>query len=302
MQKKTTTSSDRIPLHYYVFGDGKPETVLIGAPGMSIRFWLPMLRELGEGRGIVAFEYRGFPAGTRSLEVEEARFLRCLDDLERVLDAEGIERADFISWCAGTWLLMALLEQRPERIRCMAAVGVGTGRANELSQFEATMTEIRQTIDETPKALGRMALMMRKIGLVRDDAYFDALVPPGTSRLDVEDPPYMLFEQPVGLQSYLRLFHDFTTNFRAVQAAGKPLLLVKGVPSVAGDAPSEVSPVAELENTWELSLPQTSNFLLLERPRDVAAAIAAHFERHSRQTQRGPAVSRNESTQVQRVP
>jgi pimeloyl-ACP methyl ester carboxylesterase len=286
MQIRSTTNG-RQALRYYVFGESRPELVLIGVPGMSARFFLPLARQLESRVSILAFEYRGFAPGAKALDDDEATFECCLEDLLRILDVEEIQHASFAAWCAGGFMLMELLERRPALIDRMVALGAGADPNGDSRVFESAVAEIREALARNPATASRLITMMRRLGMLRDDAYFEALIAEG------DDPeqaateellPFMLFREPATLSNYARLLLDFLAHERPVRHVGRPLLLVKGV-STAESATSDAAPhelavpkpASRAEGGREVMLAQATNFLLLERPRALAACIAHHL-------------------------
>jgi pimeloyl-ACP methyl ester carboxylesterase len=284
MQVKTALSRDNVSLTYYVAGTGQRQLVVVSTPGMSVRFWLPLLRRLGPNYRVLAFEYRGFPAGDVAMDPEQVSFARCLEDLELLLEIEAVPSADFLCWCSGTWLAMSLLERKPEVVRSLAAIGVGTGPTNVLTQFDATVFEIKQSLDEDPRSLARTLTRMKRVGVLRDDAFFEAILPLADQALEAKrdptcKPPFLVFDTAPALLNYVRLFARFQEMFRPVGTLGLPVLLVNGlaVEAIPAGTAGVLSPIAGLDGVEQVLLPQTTPFLLLERCDQVATYFAHHL-------------------------
>jgi hypothetical protein len=189
---------------------------------------------------------------------------------------------------------MAVHERRPEAVRSLAAVGVTVGDKNDPSQFVSAIYDIKQAIDENPACIDRMVLRMKMLGLVRETSYFEAIHRAGDGAADTglcdvlgnEGPlstlGFSLFDGATALQNYLGIFHAFNQSDRPVREIGKPVLLINGD---RGGSASGVTSTPRLrsdsENIWEVTLAQSSEFLLLERPRAIADQIVNHLARHA---------------------
>jgi len=287
MLKKNLDRSDG-PLTWYLDGSGKRQVVLVGPPGTSVRHWAPLIAQLRPDCRMLAFDYRGFPAGDALLTAEQGRFECCVQDLEAVLAAEGIEQADFVSWCAGTWMVRALQERNPELVRSLVAIGVGRGNEHSLSEFEATLGEIETMLAEDPGSIKRILLRMKRLGLIRDEAYYQAIYDAGDAGGSSSQPllamlggdlaesglGFSLFDTPTRFLNYLLLFRSFHDNFCRIDELGCPLTLIEGKHSpVAGREPERLA-----EAVWLLSIEQRTEFIMLEHPRAIVQEIRTHWD------------------------
>lgn len=121
IQHKRIASFDGTELAYQVRGDG-PAVVLLNGLGGSFEAFRHVYAELGERFKILCWDYRGLfgsaaPADPATLAVE----YQC-DDLERLMDAEGIDRAVFLGWSMGVQVMFEFFRRR--RVRMDGLIGI----------------------------------------------------------------------------------------------------------------------------------------------------------------------------------
>lgn len=234
MEARNTKTADGLDLTYYLAGEGARHLVIASAPGMSVRFWVPIIRRLADEYRILAFDYRGASAGHRALRPAEAYFQRCVDDVEHLLDLEGIERAQFLAWCSGTSLVAHLHKRRPRLVRSLGTVGVSRSESNERSSFASTIADLCDLVTADAASLPRMLGMMKKVGLYREPRFFEELCAKGDRPGDPEferfagselgKQPFLLFGDDVALANYLALFREFRDNDLAFANTSVPIV------------------------------------------------------------------------------
>jgi pimeloyl-ACP methyl ester carboxylesterase len=280
MHSKTLQSSDGAALRYYSFGAGAEPLVFVSPPGMSVRFWLPLIERLRPRYRVLAFEYRGFPAAEPS--PPSATFEQCVADLATLLRAETIGGAHFVAWCGGASLVAALQARQPRALISLFTVGVAAGDSNEPSQFVATMSEIKQMVDDDPASLGRVIVRMQRLGLCPGAEHFERIHRAGDDGESAADAPvvdelaalpYLLFDSESGLVRYLQLFQEFIVNDRPIGPMGCPVTLVH--------AKASTRPVVDGE-LRDVIIEHESPFVMLERPRALERELVEHLARTTR--------------------
>jgi pimeloyl-ACP methyl ester carboxylesterase len=295
MLTKSLQRADQPALTWYLDGtldrSAERQVVILGPPGMSVRHWAPVIERLRPRCRMLVCDYRGFPSGDSLLSPEQYQFVHLAEDVEAILRAEHIQRADIVSWCAGSWLVKLLHQRNPKLVRSLVAIGVGRGNENVLSEFEATIREIQQMVAADPPSMGRILLRMRRLGLIRDEAYYQAIYersdadPAPTRPLSQmlgevgRSLPFSFFGAAIPFQNYLALFKSFQDNFCRVDDMAVPLTLISGRHvKAAGPERADASRRERLSDTvWLLSLEQLSEFLLLEHPAAIAEEIETHW-------------------------
>lgn len=122
-----TFSADGLEIHYGVAGSGPP-MVLVHGWGSDARGnwvetgWVDTLAPL---RRVIALDVRGHGASAKPVASERYSYSAMARDVLNLLDALGIERADFLGYSMGAFMGAWLLGHHPERFRTMVLGGVG---------------------------------------------------------------------------------------------------------------------------------------------------------------------------------
>ena len=118
-----------VPIHYEVFGDGRPLVLVHGfasslqgnwvAPG-----WVETLRPV---RRVVALDCRGH--GESGKPYDPAAYGNAMqDDVILLMDHVGIEKADLFGYSMGGRISIDLMLDHPQRFTSVVLGGVGRGR------------------------------------------------------------------------------------------------------------------------------------------------------------------------------
>lgn len=301
MRVATIQSADGLPLTYYVAGEGDTSIVITNAPGMSVRFWTQIAAALQDRYRLVAMEYRGFPGDDQALGPEHVAFPHYVDDLVRVMDAAGVERAHMVSWCLGAKVAWGLYREHPERVRSMLNVGIAY-RPNPADvaagPFSQAMIGIHRRLERDPSSVDSMVTMMQRLGRVPDPSFFSTVFKEeedghALAAMDVLDAEssmsslaFYLLQTPNGLRNYLRVYQVVREALIDDLFPGAPF----PVTIVAGSA-DRITPLDEQVRADLSVIPRVrfevmenaSHFLPIEYPsrltrlidQHVAAAVAA---------------------------
>ena len=157
------TASDGARIAYSVMGEGP---VLVKAANwmthldydLESTVWRHWLEGLAAGRTLVRYDERG--CGLSDWNVEHFNFDDWVDDLELVVDAEGIERFPLLGVSQGAAVAVAFAARHPERVeRLVLASAYGRGRL------------ARATTDEQRREAA-LDLEVARLGWGRDDPSF----------------------------------------------------------------------------------------------------------------------------------
>ncbi|MGH9886434.1 MAG: alpha/beta fold hydrolase [bacterium] len=132
-------------LHFESFGSGRP-IVLVHGWGTDLRHnwvttgWVDALRPLGR---VVALDCRGHGRSDKPREPAAYGYRAMSRDVLRVLDALGIEQADFLGYSLGAFMGVCLLVDAPQRFTSMALAGVGDETAKSAAAGVAIAAGLR---------------------------------------------------------------------------------------------------------------------------------------------------------------
>jgi pimeloyl-ACP methyl ester carboxylesterase len=129
LETHTLETADGTTLAYHdTAGDGLP-VVLANGLGGSVTAWRHQIEYLRGRHRIVSWDYRGLYGSSRPPgDPPRVDVPAHVDDLERVLDATGIERAAFIGWSMGVQVLLELYARHPERVSHLVLINGTFGR------------------------------------------------------------------------------------------------------------------------------------------------------------------------------
>lgn len=159
-------------IHYQSFGAGRP-IVLAHGWGSDLQQnwvetgWVEALRAV---RRVVALDLRGHGRSDKPHRRAAYGYRALSRDVLSVMDALGIERADFLGYSMGSFLGMCLLGDAPERFHSLVLGGIG----DETPESSAACTAIAAAL-RTPRAedvadpLGRLYRAFVASGPNNDD-------------------------------------------------------------------------------------------------------------------------------------
>ena len=123
---RTVRSHDGARIAYQVCGDG-PAVVLANGFCTPYHTYRYIYRLFEQGYRVISWDYRGLFGSTPPPDGKSYGFEHQVQDLERVLAAEGVERALFIGWSMGVELLLEYYRVHPEQFVAFVALA-GTWR------------------------------------------------------------------------------------------------------------------------------------------------------------------------------
>lgn len=110
---RTVTLSDHTTQLAQV-GDGGPPVLLIHALGLTWHMWEPVIRQLAQGRRVLAYDLRGHGAAGDAPAPTDMTVLS--DDLHEVLEAEGLDRAHVVGLSYGGGIAQTFATRHPEAV------------------------------------------------------------------------------------------------------------------------------------------------------------------------------------------
>jgi pimeloyl-ACP methyl ester carboxylesterase len=125
----TVASSDGTRIAIHDTKGAGPAIVLANGLGGPFMSWRHQVDYLSDRYRIVSWDYRGLYGSTRpSGEPPRVEVAAHVDDLERVLEQTGIERAAFVGWSMGVQVILELYERRPELVSHLVLINGTYGK------------------------------------------------------------------------------------------------------------------------------------------------------------------------------
>jgi pimeloyl-ACP methyl ester carboxylesterase len=155
-------ASNGAAIAYGVAGEGPPVVLAHGLAlhsqaNWALTGWIDAL--VAAGRSAIALDLRGHGQSDRPRE-PSAYGAALHEDVVRLLDHLGIERADFVGYSLGAWVGLGVLAAHPERLGCGVLLGCGMqGLDREHNLFLADVLDGLPCRD--PARQGEAELMLR---------------------------------------------------------------------------------------------------------------------------------------------
>lgn len=127
LEHRRLTVDDGTEIAYQVRGDG-PAVVLANGLGGTFEAFRHVYRALGDDYKILCWDYRGLYRSGTPVDRSKLTVTHQCDDLEQLLDHEGIDRAVFIGWSMGVQVNFEFLRKRAHRVDGLVAINGTYGR------------------------------------------------------------------------------------------------------------------------------------------------------------------------------
>jgi pimeloyl-ACP methyl ester carboxylesterase/thioester reductase-like protein len=124
-------------LNYYAGGSGRDTIVIINAYGQSINYWKKLIARLIEKYRVIVWVARGNEHETVGMSQFHPVAVH-VNDLERLLANEGVEKCSFIGWCTGPKMILEYYNRHPEKVSTMTFLGPTFKNGARLRSFETS--------------------------------------------------------------------------------------------------------------------------------------------------------------------
>ncbi len=121
--------SNGVSIHFEDRGDGEPVVLVHGFGSRAEHNWgiTGWYKTLAPNYRVVALDCRGHGASDKPHDVKAYGGTSMEDDVMRMMDHLGLERALLMGYSMGARISMGLLARHPERLRAVVLGGVGAG-------------------------------------------------------------------------------------------------------------------------------------------------------------------------------
>jgi pimeloyl-ACP methyl ester carboxylesterase len=255
----------------WVQGAGTPVLLLHGGPGLSNDYLDVLATDIGDGFEVAAYQQRGLAPSTTSGPFDVATQV---DDVRRVLDALGWERAFVLGHSWGGHLAMHVAVALPDRLHGLLIVdplgGVGDGGEKD---FEAAI------FDRTPEEVRARAVELDERALQGEGSDDDAIEgmrlvwPAYFAKWDAAPPmPPMRASVDAYAQTFASLHEELPGLEAALPSIGTPVGFLAGAASPMPTTASTDS-AALIPGAWVEIVDGAGHFPWLEVPGSVRSAL-----------------------------
>ncbi|MCP4639399.1 MAG: alpha/beta hydrolase [bacterium] len=148
-----------VQIHYFERGTGTPVILAHGLGANASLNWAVtgVVDELAKNHRVVAYDCRGLGKSGKP-ESPDAYGLEMAEDIARLMDHLGIEKAHIVGYSLGGFTAVKMLELHPDRMLSLAACGSGWTSAREEEQvFMATVADSLEAGDGLGPLTDRLA-------------------------------------------------------------------------------------------------------------------------------------------------
>jgi len=121
--------SDGVKIHYETFGEGRPIVLVHGLTSdLAVNWVAPTwIETLSSVRRVIALDNRGHGQSDKPHDREAYAGDKMSQDVLRLMDYLGIEKADLFGYSMGAYISLDLLAHHPERFDSAILGGIGEG-------------------------------------------------------------------------------------------------------------------------------------------------------------------------------
>ncbi len=128
IDQRYLTAADGTRIGYQVRGGTGPAVVLANGLGGTYEAFRHVYAALGDDYRVICWDYRGLASSDRPKDLDTLTVAAQSDDISRILDAEGIDRAVFCGWSMGVQVNFELHRHRADRFAGLVAINGTFGR------------------------------------------------------------------------------------------------------------------------------------------------------------------------------
>ena len=110
-----TNARDGTPLAYRLVGEG-PALIFTNGFACSDFYWRHIAQHFQQHATVITWDLKGHGRSARAHELEAVSIEECADDLQRVMDAAGVETATMLGFSLGCQIIFEAWRQMPDRI------------------------------------------------------------------------------------------------------------------------------------------------------------------------------------------
>jgi len=289
LRKGRAASPDGTAIAYEVVGDGEKTIVLANGLGGRLYAWEELLGPLWRGYKLITWDYRGLFES--KCEHRRLAVVHHADDLESILQAEGVKKAVFIGWSMGVQVSLEYAGNHPDTLAGLVLINGTYGHAL------STGFQPLWSVPFLPKRLHAVLEFFRRHPELLDYVVRGARLSelPTAAAFSLTAGPMVLrhkklfhqyFEDVLGpsFPNYLRLFQELDAHsaYHLLPDIHAPALVVSGALDPLTPASQSREMARRLPDAEHLELFRAGHFALMERPDVVVPAIQAFLANRAR--------------------
>ncbi|MEZ4299578.1 MAG: alpha/beta hydrolase [Polyangiaceae bacterium] len=289
LRKGRAASPDGTTVAYQVLGTGDKTVVLANGLGGRLYAWEELLGPLWRTHKLITWDYRGLfdsVCDTRRLAV-----VHHADDLESILEAEGVSRAVLVGWSMGVQVSLQFAGNNLDKVAGMVLINGTYGHAMSTG-FQPLFS-----VPFLPKRLHAFIELFRSRPELMDYVVRLARLSelPTAAAFSLTAGPMVLrhrklfrqyFDDVLGpsFPNYLRLFQELDAHsaYHMLPDMHVPALIVSGALDPLTPAYQSREMARRLPDAKHLQLLRAGHFALMERPDMVVPATLDFLENRAR--------------------
>jgi pimeloyl-ACP methyl ester carboxylesterase len=225
---------DAAPIAYYQAGSvesGRPALVLANGLGGPVSAFRHQVEHFAKRYRVVTWDYRGLYGSRSETALARVDVASHADDLERVLDAAGVERAVFVGWSMGVQVVLELVSRAPERASHLVLMSGTHGRPFSSVRLPGAERWLSPLIGGAQKNSGLVSRVVERLARSRGAANWVRRLRIVNPRLETEDLLALAAEfRAIDFDVYFRTLRALNDHDgpRSLAHVAAPVLVVAG--------------------------------------------------------------------------
>jgi len=139
--------SDGVKIHYFVKGEGEPVILVHGFTASALLNWIQpgVFDALAEDYQVIAIDNRGHGRSDKPHDPEQYG-VEMVEDVVRLMDHLGIEKAHVAGYSMGGFITCKLLATHPDRL--LSATLGGAGWRRDTDDVDGLLNELAESLEQ----------------------------------------------------------------------------------------------------------------------------------------------------------
>ncbi len=280
----TAIAGDGTPL---AFASGGPESgraiICANGLGVSTFFWDYVGQHFADDHHVIVWDYRGHGASGKPRTLEGITMATVADDMARVLDAVGVERAVVLGHSLGCQTILEFYRLFSERVVGIVPILGSFGRPADTFLDPRVGPVVYEAVygaaQRIPQALNLAAQLGLRSRLAWPFARLTGLVHPDLCRREDME-PYLEHLSKVDVRVFVEFAkaaqeHDAAALLGDIRA---PVLVVAGERDLFTPRHLSLEMAQRIPNADLLEIPRGSHAALIEQPELINLRLEKFFE------------------------